>query len=290
MMLLTRRLSKARSSRLALSLAFSKQASSSSAASAVHLDIGMSSQPHPRKTNGGEDAGFFAQTPQSTAFGVADGVSAACDDGLYARRLADSAAELSTSISCPHDLLAAAWKSVSALDGRSTACFGTIDGIIDGGRPRLRVSNLGDSRCWVLRARGPSAKLGIAASTTPQLWEFNCPYQIGKLAGVELNTPADASTSEVDLVPGDVVLVATDGLFDVLHPLECLELVAGSLRTDAPAAAIAASLVDTAITLSKDSSRRSPVMIAFEREGYVARGRELQDDVTVVVARVSSAS
>ena len=41
-----------------------------------------------------------------------------------------------------------------------------------------------------------------------------------------------------------------------------------------------------AVELSKDAERSSPVVQAMAREGFVARAREAQDDVTVVVARV----
>ena len=218
----------------------------------------------------------------TATFGVAAGVSAANDGGEFARRLLAAATELcrDSTAADPQELLQSAWAEVSSVSGRSTACIASVD---EGAR--LKVVNLGDSGCRVLRRR-PSARIGVVFKTKPQLWEFNCPYQLGMLDGVVLNTPADAITSEVQLLPGDVVLVATDGCFDAMHTLEILELVHRDLGANHAASEMARSLVETAIALSKDSRRSSPVMQAFEREGYVGRSRELQDDVTVVLIRV----
>ena len=268
--------------------AASTAALSQSAAPRVsQLDMGAWSLPHPRKSSG-EDAFFMSQAmchgvaaPTAT-FGVADGVSAAADGGEFARRLLAAATERcrDSTAADPQELLQSAWAEVSSVSGRSTACIASVD---EGAR--LKVVNLGDSGCRVLRRR-PSARIGVVFKTKPQLWEFNCPYQLGMLDGVVLNTPADAITSEVQLLPGDVVLVATDGCFDAMHTLEILELVHRDLGANHAASEMARSLVETAIALSKDSRRSSPVMQAFEREGYVGRSRELQDDVTVVLIRV----
>jgi len=249
----------------------------------LRFDIGAWSLPHPRKTNGGEDSHFVSPSSSQTAWlGVADGVSAANDGGLYAHKLMRHAAELisTSSDTDPSAILQRAWTSAQSIDGRSTACIASLTG------SRLRWVNLGDGGCWILR-RLPSSRLGIAFKTRPQLWEWNCPLQLGRLDGVELNTPADANTGEQALLPGDVVLLATDGCFDALHPLEVLQLTARDLEApDVSAMRVATTLVEMAIELSKDSTRMSPVAHAMEREGFVARSRELQDDVTVAVARV----
>ena len=247
--------------------------------SLLRYEAGAYSLPHPRKNNGGEDSFFFANESSSRAtLGVADGVSAAADGGLYAQSLMNAAAELAVNDDDPHSIMQSAWARVADVEGRSTACFASV------AAGRLRWSNLGDSCCWVLRPRG--ARLSIAHRTKSQLHEWNCPFQLGRLGGTELNTPADAmsSSDEMALLAGDTVLLATDGLTDALHPLEILE-IAHSARGQ-PAGHVARTLVETAIEMSKDSSRMSPIQQAMMREGYVARGRELQDDVTVVACRV----
>ena len=111
-------------------------------------------------------------------------------------------------------------------------------------------------------------------------------HQLGTLDGVQLNTPDDAQTLDVELRSGDTVLLATDGCFDALHPLELMELVHAGRRDGASAEKLATTVVETAIRLSKEAMRLSPIVLALQREGWVARSREAQDDVTVVVAFV----
>lgn len=74
-----------------------------------------------------------------------------------------------------------------------------------------------------------------------------------------------------------------------MHPLEILEVVHASLQRGDSASEMATTLCETAVELSKDAMRLSPVVLAMAREGHVARGREAQDDVTVVVALATQA-
>ena len=95
-----------------------------------------------------------------------------------------------------------------------------------------------------------------------------------------------AEVAEEELCPGDVVVLATDGCFDALYPLEILQLTAQGLAEGHSAALVASSLCETAMAFSRDVSRSTPVVVALRKEGYVARATEMQDDVTVVVAIV----
>ena len=63
--------------------------------------------------------------------------------------------------------------------------------------------------------------LKIAFLSQQQLRSFNLPYQLGFSGDVpgfkgNFETPNDADTSSIALLPGDVVVLATDGLFDNL--------------------------------------------------------------------------
>lgn len=63
--------------------------------------------------------------------------------------------------------------------------------------------------------------LRIAYIAQQQLRSFNLPYQLGhasKLPNYQgsFETPADADTAAVPLMPGDIVVMASDGLFDNL--------------------------------------------------------------------------
>lgn len=264
------------------------------------FDIGAHARPHPRKTNNGEDAYFTLSQSSGAAIGVADGVGGAADSAWYSQALMSNCESIlaadpqAMATQSPRSILEMAAENAgttSSLDGRSTACVLFLDGGSSdtagcSGTPRLRAANLGDSGFWLLRRR-ESGRLGVAFKSKPQTWAFNCPYQLGFLHGEQLNAPSDAEASELPLQPDDALVLATDGLFDILFPLEILEIVSSGLRSGHEAPQLARALVDTAIEASKDPMRLSPVIEAMAREGYVARAREAQDDVTAVVALVA---
>jgi len=249
--------------------------------------------PHPRKTTTGEDSHFLLSPPGAgtVALGVADGVGGAADSAWYSAALMANCESIydANETTSPHVALEQAWATARAqhsLDGRSTACVLFLDG--NASPPVLRAANLGDSGFWLLRRR-ENGRLSILFKSRPQTLSFNCPLQLGWLLGEELSTPADCECVKMALFPDDTIVLATDGLFDALHPLEVIELVEGGLRQRHSAGRLAQTLVETAIELSKDPIRSSPVVQAMAREGFVARAREAQDDVTVVVARVMAA-
>ena len=256
------------------------------------FEVGSANRPHPRKAVS-EDAHFFSQghVTGTVALGVADGVGGAADSAWYSANLMAHAEALSQSgLDEPKEILTQAWKlarSQHALDGRSTMCVLVLDSRRQ--TPILRAANLGDSTFWVLRPSA-SGRLGIALKMRQQQHTVegysNCPYQLGWLENEEINTPADADTGIMQLCAGDTVVLATDGLWDAMHTLEILEAVAGGLKRGYGAQKLARSLVDMAAELSQDPLRSSPAVEAMARQGLVARPREAQDDVTVVVAKV----
>ena len=268
----------------------SQAAISASLDSPLSIDVGAHALPHPRKKTAGEDAHFVSVNAISgtAALGVADGVGGAADSAWYSAILMANCEAVYTSSAAadPREVMEQAWanaRSQHSLDGRSTACVVLLDAGVT--PPKLRAANLGDSAFWVLRRR-ESGRLAVLFKSRLQSFSFNCPFQLGWLLGEELSSPADAETVELTLQPDDTLVLATDGLFDALHVLEILEMVGSGLRRGDTAEQLARALVETAVELSKDPLRSSPVVQAMAREGLVARAREAQDDVTVVVARV----
>lgn len=248
------------------------------------FDVGACAHPHPRKAAAGlpgEDAHFIRATTAThkLVVGVADGVGGAGDAGHYASMLMASAARARHTD--PSQVLETAWSDNNAIEGRSTATIAVLDGT----KPALRAINVGDSAFWVLRL-SPRGKLAVACRSSPQQHSYNCPYQLGRLGDVALNSPSDGDIYEFPLAAGDLVLLATDGLFDALFPLEILEVAAGGMREGLAAPRLASALAGAALELSRQKKRLSPVVRAMAEHGMVARERESQDDVTVVVARV----
>lgn len=122
-------------------------------------------------------------------------------------------------------------------------------------------------------------------------------------------TPGDADTASIPVMPGDVIILATDGLYDNLDLNEIVDEVseweqehfpldsAGGVsetarKTPAPAdsagrimQSLAERLVNKARTLSLDKNRDSPFAI-LAKENDIMWGGGMPDDTTVVVGRV----
>ncbi|MCJ1402271.1 hypothetical protein MMC11_005491 [Xylographa trunciseda] len=206
----------------------------------------------PRKRpDSGQDAFFVSNigTSKNVAFGVADGVGGWSDSGIDSAdfshglcgRMADIASKASTA-STKHawefkkgdlkarDLMQKAYSAIleekKIRGGGSTACIAV--GHSDG---TLQVANLGDSGFVQLR---PNA---VYFASKPQTHAFNTPYQLSvfhpKLLARSLafghkplsDQPKDASVTDHTVKHGDVLVFATDGVWDNLSSTDVMKLV-----------------------------------------------------------------
>lgn len=134
----------------------------------------------------------------------------------------------------PCEVMAQAFERVKAdnIIGSSTVCVAMFDGL----RNQLHFSNLGDSGIIVLRhidstvagtlkrAMNPRVErqsdLRIAFVSQQQLKSFNHPYQMGwtgeELEGEDssFKSAAESCTTSIHIRRGDIIIMATDGLFD----------------------------------------------------------------------------
>ena len=193
--------------------------------------------PHPEKGAKGEDA-YFA-TDNNRVLGVADGVGGwvelGIDAGAFSRELMGNAKSYATSEDSldPGDILHDAYFKTTAL-GTCTACLVSLDG------GELKAINVGDSGFSVLRRldrRGAdlNAANGSVGSncgdkahqwalffeTTEQTHFFNCPFQLGTNSK---DSPADGQSFTIPVLPGDIVILATDGLLDNIFTAELIQV------------------------------------------------------------------
>ena len=136
----------------------------------------------------------------------------------------------------PSQVLAQAYERVKAdsIIGSSTACIALFDGI----RHQLHFSNLGDCGIIVLRhidsdvagslkrerkvpRTDRKSDLRLAFVSQQQLKSFNHPYQLGwtgeaidERESTSFKPARDSCTTSVHVRRGDIVIMATDGLFD----------------------------------------------------------------------------
>jgi len=236
-------------------------------------------------------------------------------------------------VSAPAEVMAQAYERVKAEDiiGSSTACIA----LFDGRRHQLHFSNLGDSGLIILRhidsnvagslkrerhvpRTERTSDLRLAFVSQQQLHSFNHPYQLG-WTGEEIpegsetsfKTARAACTTSIHVRRGDIILVATDGLFDNVEEEEICEIAlkwekkhgfigAGDVEardkrwSDGGSMAklssdvigdLAKDLCDRARRNSLDSTKDSPFAI-LAKENDIMWSGGMPDDCTVVAVHV----
>jgi len=271
-----------------------------------HLNFGATGIPHPDKAlKGGED-GFFADSKNRT-FGVADGVggsaNATTDPGLFSRgMLRHIRRSLSEEPARPslHDALrdAAAALANEKIGGSSTVLLGRLVG------KKIQLANIGDSACMVLRpsprrfnSSTPGKKTTvnwprIVLRTNDQTHYFNCPYQVCCDSFGQILKTNQCDFLEVEVQDGDIVIAATDGVFDNIFDQAMQLLVMKHLVNvqDGNAAALANAIATEAMSIGQsqdDPKTLTPFSEGARSEGYEYAGGKL-DDVAVVVGLVVS--
>lgn len=200
------------------------------------------------RPDSGQDSYFVARVGQDsdrTAFAIADGVGGWSDHGVdpadFSHGLCSYMAETALSWSgderlSPKQLLEIGYeKTISdptIRAGGSTACVAITEG--DG---RMRIANLGDSGFLQLRLGS------VHHYSNPQTHAFNTPYQMSLtppeilaqamvFGGLPLNDRPDrADLVDQMLRHGDVLVLATDGVWDNLNSQDILHIVSKHMRS-----------------------------------------------------------
>ncbi|KAA0166239.1 hypothetical protein FNF31_01465 [Cafeteria roenbergensis] len=242
----------------------------------------------------------------------------------------------------PLDVLAAAWRNTLAtrVVGSTTALFASLDPLTG----HLAVANVGDCGVLVVRpllegaggsmVSGATAPgdddlppLAVAYRSAQQLHDFNFPFQLGYAPGSDedgeessglhdshFENPTHADFTRVPILPGDIVIAATDGLFDNVDSDGILLVVArwvheggveraraasgptdGGVALDPetlrrgdndPMRGLAQALVKEAVTRSMDKTRDSP-FATLAKDNDIMWSGGIPDDVAVVVGLVT---
>ncbi|GMH95796.1 hypothetical protein TrVE_jg12759 [Triparma verrucosa] len=253
--------------------------------SPLSLEAGSVVLPHPEKLSwGGEDALYLPSTSSPClTFGVFDGVSGAEKDAsmvLYSRMLSTEFAknvvnDVKTSdydLKRLSDLLTEAAEVADAkATGATTALVGSISS-----DNRLRVLSLGDCSCLIIRDDKKYAQ------TRDISHFFDCPFQLGDISP---DRPKDGTTLTVKLVPGDVIVSGSDGVFDNLSVQSICEIIKKGGTANGQAKEIAdearkVSLIETAETPYAVEAGKNKV------EGYEDGLGGKIDDICCIVVKV----
>ncbi|CAG9865077.1 unnamed protein product [Phyllotreta striolata] len=243
----------------------------------------------------GDDAWFSAKYKTADVLGVADGVGGwrayGIDPGEFSLQLMKTCERLVNlglfTPTNPSELLAKSYCELlhhkKAILGSSTACVV----ILNRDNNTLYTANIGDSGFMVVR-RGK-----VIRRSEEQQHYFNTPFQLslpppGYRQEVLSDRPDAALTDNIPVEDGDVILVATDGVFDNLpQSIIVNELIkvqgercAGRLQM------VANSLAWMARNLSFDETFISPFAESAFFNGINTIGGK-PDDITVVLATVA---
>lgn len=243
----------------------------------------------------GDDAWFSVKHKTADVLGVADGVGGwrayGINPGEFSLNLMRTCERL-VRLGCfapanPSDLLAKSYYELlfhkKRILGSSTACVV----ILNRENSRLYTANIGDSGFMVVRNGR------VIHKSEEQQHYFNTPFQLslpppGYQADVLSDQPDSAITDNFPVEDGDVILVATDGVFDNL-PQNLLvnellkvqgERCASRLQT------VANSIAWMARNLSFDETFISPFAESAFANGINTIGGK-PDDITVLLATVA---
>jgi len=243
----------------------------------------------------GEDSWFKTSTQKADVIGVADGVggwrSYGIDPGEFSSFLMKTCERLVHCVNFnPHrpvNLLAYSYcellEQKKPILGSSTACVL----VLNRENSTVYTANIGDSGFLVVR-NGE-----IVHKSEEQQHYFNTPFQLslpppGHGHNVLSDSPESADTLSFKVKEGDVILVATDGVFDnvpeklLLDVLKEVEGVTDPVKLQMTAN----SLALMARSLSFDSEFMSPFAINARRNNINATGGK-PDDITVLLATVA---
>ncbi|KAG5548526.1 hypothetical protein RHGRI_014021 [Rhododendron griersonianum] len=198
--------------------------------------------------------------------------------GIYAQELMENCQKIvsncnSMPLPKPEEVL-----NQSALGAKSPGSSTVLVAYFDG--RALHVANIGDSGFIVIRNGA------VYKKSSPRSYEFNFPYQIK--SG---DDPSElVEVYRIDLDDGDVIVTATDGLFDNLYDGEIASIVSKSLQANLKPEQIAEVLAVRAQEVGKSETGRSPFADAVQAAGYVGFTGGKLDDVTVIVSFVQKSS
>jgi len=189
------------------------------------------------------------------------------DAGLFARQLAKGA--------LLHNSVTGAYQDAvrSGLKGSATLLLVDVDLRL----ARAAVTSLGDSKCVLVRGGK------VVERTVEQEHGFGRPFQLSSQVDAR-DQPSHALRVDWPLKAGDVLVAATDGLFDNVMESDIAATV--DAHAAAPAAEVARALAHRAWTTSQEEFARTPFSIGASEAFDLAFSGGKQDDVTCVVARV----
>ncbi|KAL4588511.1 hypothetical protein LXL04_001402 [Taraxacum kok-saghyz] len=245
------------------------------------LSSGAALLEHPfKELTGGDDAYFVAS---SKWLGVASGVTQwsleGTDPGVYAQELMRTCKDIvlnntsSVALTNPVDLLCRGVKETN-MSGSSNILIANFSG------QALHVANIGDTGFIIIRHGS------VYKKSSPLLHEFHFALQLE-----HRDDPLQLVEEYIiELEEGDIVVSATDGLFDNLYEKEIAMVVSKSLQAGMKPEEVAKVLGTRAQEVGRSAFVRSPFSDAAQAAGYTGYSGGKPDKVAVIVSLVEKIS
>ncbi|KAK7328168.1 hypothetical protein VNO77_22265 [Canavalia gladiata] len=234
--------------------------------------------PHPSKAlTGGEDAYFIScQNWLAVADGVGQWSLEGSNAGLHSRELIEKCENIVSNHENISTVKPAQVITRSAAETQSPGSSAVLVAYFDG--QVLHAANVGNTGFIIIRDGS------IFKKSTPMFHEFNFPLQV-----VNGDDPSDLIEGYmIDLHDGDVIVTATNGLFDNLYEQEIASIISKSLQASLTPQEIAEFLAMRAHEVGRSTSTRSPFADAAQAVGYVGYTGGKLDDVTVILSLVQT--
>ncbi|KAM7266003.1 hypothetical protein ACFE04_003686 [Oxalis oulophora] len=244
-------------------------------ASEFVLASSAASLPHPHKElAGGCDIYFVTENWLGVAESIGPWSFEGTKAGLYAYELIESCkrhllASKSIPLTGPVDLVKRSAEGIES-PGSTTILVAYFDG------QTLHAANIGDSGFLIIRN-------GLVFKrSSPMFHEFGFPVRIEKG-----DDPSELTEEyKIDLYEGDVLITATDGLFDNLYEKEIAYLVSSGLEVGSNPQEIAELLATRSQEVGRTVLGRTPFSDAAQGAGCIGFTGGKMDDVTVIVSVV----
>jgi len=252
-------------------------------------EVGVYQLPGP-KSSEGDDTYFLSADGRTIA--VFDGIGGNYEYGINPR---DYSYSLMTGcriavnekhLTDPLQILEEGFDFAKYVTGSSAAIVGHLEDTED--IMSFNAINVGDSQFMVVRKN--NSKFSMVMKSDPQYdtsvvtWSnLPCPMQ---LTGNEERSdkPEVGIRYSVPILDGDIIIMASDGLFDNLFDNDIIGFVNDSYKQSAQE--IAKRLSVAAFVNSKNKTKHSPFSQTIGKLiGYKIGGKE--DDITIVVMKIS---
>ncbi|XP_076896061.1 putative protein phosphatase 2C BIPP2C1 [Bidens hawaiensis] len=198
--------------------------------------------------------------------------------GVYAQELMRTCEEIvwDTSngpLTNPVELLCRGVKETN-MSGSSNVLIANFNG------QALHVANIGDTGFLIIRHGA------VYKKSSPLLHEFHFALQVD-----DSDDPLQLVKEYlIELEAGDIVISATDGLFDNLYDREITMIVSKSLQAGMKPQEVANILATRAQEVGRSAFVRSPFSDAAQAAGYTGYAGGKPDNVAVIVSLVENKS